>query len=178
MKKLIAAAISLAVLAAAIGGGFLAFGNSSAEAAADPNIVVVLRGLGATTTAPSGVPGVCFETDLYDATTDRIIGKGTDCIDIIVATSTGISVNRTTIFNFPQGELRANGTTTVVPIFGASSPDYTHVVGDVDDTTLNIISGTKRFAGRTGNVRLSGIVNLGDFPNTILFNCIFIIDLD
>lgn len=182
MKKLIAAAISLVVLAAAIGGGFLAFGNSSAEAAADPNIVVVLRGTGTLVDTPDGIVGDCFETDLFDAKTDRIIGRGTDCLNILDA-GVGFEIDRTTIFKLPQGDLVAKGRTTVVPIFGASSPAYTHVVGDVDDTTPNIIPGmgTKRFAGRTGNVRLSGIVNLDDLlsgGDTILFNCIFIIDLD
>ena len=69
-----------------------------------------------------------------------------------------------------------------MPIFGASSPLYTHVVGDVDGTTQNILPlGTNRFMGVTGNVRLSGIVNLaglGSIPPTLLFNCIFVIDLD
>jgi hypothetical protein len=88
------------------------------------------------------------------------------------------SIDRTTIFNFPQGRLVARGLTTVVPIFGSSSPDFTHVVGDVDDATDNIVSGTRRFANATGNVRLSGIVNLTTFPAVIDFNCIFVIDLD
>ena len=189
MKKLIATAISLVVLAAAIGGGFLAFGNTSAQAAADPNIVVVLRGTGTPVAAPagSGIPGDCFVTDLFDAQTDTIIGTGTDCLDVKGAGDTGLSINRTTIFNLPQGVVVANGLTTVVPIFGTalatSSPAYTHIVGDVDDSTANLVPdlGTRRFAGRTGNVRLSGIVNLvglGDTPPTLLFNCIFIIDLD
>ena len=88
-------------------------------------------------------------------------------------------VDRTTIFNFPRGRLVAQGNTTVVPIFGASSPAYTHVVGDVDDTTNNVVSGTGRFADATGDVRLSGIVDMSQFGAGIVgFNCIFVIDLD
>ena len=74
--------------------------------------------------------------------------------------------------------LVANGPTTVVPIFGDSSPDFTHVVGDVDPLESNIIHGTRRFGGASGSVRLSGIVNLSQFPATVGFNCIFVIDLD
>ena len=128
---------------------------------------------------PEGVIGDCLETDLFDTKTDRLIGTGLDCLNILDGGADGISIDRTTIFNFPRGRLFANGLTTVVPIFGASSPDYTHVVGDVDSTTQNLLPlGTGRFRDATGSVRLSGIVNLTDFPDSILFNCIFVIDLD
>lgn len=178
VKKLIATTLTLIVLATAIGAGFLVLGDSSAQAAADNNIVVVLKGTGLPVATPEGVVGACYETDLYDAKTDTIIGTGIDCLNTDLGTAPSFSIDRTTIFKFPQGDLVANGLTTVVPIFGASSPDFTHVVGDVDNATQNIVSGTKRFAGRTGNVRLSGIVNMASFPTSIGFNCIFIIDLD
>ncbi len=116
---------------------------------------------------------------MFDTNTDQLIGDGLDCLIILEAEEDdGMSVDRTTVFNFPEGRMVANGRTTVVPIFGDASPQYTHVVGDVNPATLNVVSGTKRFEDRTGNVRLSGIVNLSYFPDTILFNCIFVIDLD
>ena len=123
-------------------------------------------------------PGDCLETDLFNTRTGALVGSGIDCIDITSASGGSFLVNRTTIFNFPQGTLVANGPTTVVPIFGASSPDFTHVVGDVDASTPNIIFGTNRFAGATGDVRLSGIVDLSNFNASVGFNCIFVIDLD
>ncbi|MCH7624483.1 MAG: hypothetical protein IIC83_01025 [Chloroflexi bacterium] len=181
MKKLITAALSLVVLAAVIGGGFLVLGNSSAQAKdADPDIVVILRGDGVPVDNPDGVLGTCLETDLFDAHTNRLIGTGIDCLVFVEISEdeTMFSIERTTVFNMPEGRLVARGLTTVVPIFGGSSPDFTHVVGDVDDATDNIVSGTKRFKNATGSVRLSGIVNLSTFPNSIGFNCIFIIDLD
>ena len=180
MKKLITAAMSLVVLAAVIGGGFLVLGNSSAQAKdADPDIVVILRGAGVPVPTPGDVVGTCLETDLFDAHTNRLIGTGIDCLDFVEVSPDGMfSINRTTIFNMPEGRLVATGLTTVVPIFGGSSPDFTHVVGDVDDATDNIVSGTRRFQNATGNVRLSGIVNLSTFPDSIGFNCIFVIDLD
>jgi hypothetical protein len=169
--------VSLAIVAAVV--CVASVGRLAAQRGpADPNIVVILRGTGVPVATPADVVGTCFETDLYDAHTDKIIGNGLDCLDFVVIDGSSFSINRTTVFNFPQGRLVASGLTTVVPIFGGSSPAYTHVVGDVDDGAANVVSGTNRFAGRTGNVRLSGIVNLGDFPNTIDFNCIFVIDLD
>ena len=37
---------------------------------------------------------------------------------------------------------------------------------------------TGRFAGRTGTVRLSGAVGMAEFPDRVVFNCIFVVDLD
>jgi hypothetical protein len=157
----------------------LGFASSAAIAQqADPSIVVTLKGEGVPVVVV-GVPGACFETTLFDTQTGRAIGTGIDCIDIVDFDGvSSFSVNRTTVFNFPQGQLIANGLTSVVPVFGDSSPESTHIVGDVDDSTQNIVDGTSAFAQRTGNVRLSGAVNLANFPNTVGFNCIFVITLD
>ena len=151
---------------------------------ADPNIVVTLAGFGVPVDTPvfpgvDPIPGDCFKTNLFNTHTNVLIGTGIDCIFIADSDIADFSVNRTTIFHFPQGILVADGLTTVVPIFGASSPDFTHVVGDADPGTANIIFGTGRFRGATGDVRLSGIVNLEFFTTTgVEFNCTFVIDLD
>ena len=181
MDQRITAAISSAVCAGLLGIAVVASESANAHERADPNIVVTLRGPG--TPVEVDIPGVdtpgdCLETELFDTRTDRLIGTGIDCIDIAEAEGADFLVNRTTIFKFRRGILVANGPTTVVPIFGDSSPDFTHVVGDVDSTEQNIIFGTRRFAHATGSVRLSGIVNLSEFPATVGFNCIFVIDLD
>jgi len=152
--------------------------SSSAALAADPNIVVTLKGTGLPVATPPGVAGDCFETTLFNTHTGSAIGTGLDCLEIIEASEVGLSLNRTTIFKFPQGDLYANGLTPVLPVFGDSSPGSTHIVGDVDDSSQNIVCGTRAFRMRTGSVRLSGAVNLADFPNTLGFNCIFVINLD
>ena len=89
-----------------------------------------------------------------------------------------MTLDRTTFFSFPQGELVASGVTTVAPILNGSL-DFTHIVGDIPATDFDsIVSGTKRFANSTGRVRLSGAVDLADFPASVGFNCVFVIDLD
>ena len=165
-------------MAGVIAAGFIGFGSFSAQAnEAHSNIVVTLKGLGLPIETPDDVSGDCFKTELFDTNTGGLIGDGADCLVVVDSSDGMLLVDRTTVFNFPHGRLVARGMTTVVPIFGASSPDYTHVVGDVDSTTSNIVSGTGWFKDKTGDVRLSGIVNLGDFPDSILFNCIFVIDV-
>lgn len=145
---------------------------------ADPNIVVILRGLGELMAAPPITDALCYEAELVQAHTDRVIGTGIDCLEDIQMVGGGISLNRTTFFHFPQGDLVANGITTVAPVTGGS-PGFTHVVGDIPAPGTNsIINGTRRFAGATGSVRLSGAVDLSAFPAATEFNCIFVIDLD
>jgi len=176
--------LSTMVLIAVMSTALIAVGPSGAQAQpADPNIVVTLAGTGVPVVVniPNvATPGACFQTNLFNTHTGALVGTGIDCIDIVGVdlAGTSFSVNRTTIFQFPQGQLVANGLTTVVLKFGASSPAFTHVVGDADPATPNIIFGTGRFRNATGNVRLSGIVDLSSFPGTVGFNCIFVIDLD
>lgn len=197
--------VTLAMVVCAVFTVLLAVTASAAAAGqADPDIVVILRGAGPVVPTPAGVPANtgCYGTELFDAKTNRKLGTGIDCLEVVdyddtdgdAAQSIGDSflVDRTTIFDFPQGTLVARGHTTVVPtIFpGGSSPAYTHVVGDVDEFTDNIAFGcatadsgcTGRFANATGDVRLSGAVNMTDLlvngVFSVGFNCIFVIDLD
>jgi len=148
---------------------------------ADPNIVVVMRGLGTPVFEPRQPDASCLRGDLYDLATDRLIGTAVDCFDGILPAppgeGSGFYLDRTTYFAFPQGELVARGVTTVQPVL-AGSPGSTHLTGDVPEEGANsIISGTKRFASVSGRVRLSGAATLLANGDTI-FNCIFVIDLD
>ena len=144
----------------------------------DPNIVVILRGFGELMAEPPIADALCYQADLVDAHTDRVLGSGIDCLENIQMVGDGLSLNRTTFFHFPQGDLVASGITTVAPVTGGS-PGFSHVVGDIPAPGTNsILSGTRRFAGATGSVRLSGAVDLSGFPGATTFNCIFVIDLD
>jgi hypothetical protein len=170
---LVLAAIVVAVSAIGVAAGSAAEGR-----AADPNLVVILKGPGDLMAEPPIAGALCYETDLYNAHTDSVIGTGIDCLADITAVDNGFLVNRTTIFDFPQGKLYANGPTSVVPTTGGS-PGVTHIVGDIPaDGTNSIVGGTKRFANASGSVRLSGAVDMSAFPGTIGFDCIFVIDLD
>ena len=154
------------------------FGTAAHAQNADPNLVVILRGVGQLMADPPIPDALCYQAELVDAHTDRTVGTGIDCLEDIQMVGGGISLDRTTFFHFPQGDLVANGITTVAPVTGGS-PGFTHVVGDIPTPGTNsIISGTGRFSGATGSVRLSGAVDLSGFPAATGFNCIFVIDLD
>jgi len=47
---------------------------------------------------------------------DRVTGTGIDCLEDIEVAGGGISLNRTTFFRFPRGDLGANGITTVIDL--------------------------------------------------------------
>lgn len=200
-KKSLAFAFSVALMVGVIGIGISLFGNgaSSTEAAADPQIVVALRGTA--NAVPEG-NGFCFPgLDLVDLKTNQVIGTATDCLSDIAFSpvSGGMSLTGTTTFNFRQGSLTSHGRTTVQPILdlageplidlvapnGVDNQDgFTHTTGAPAPAGNNILagSGTRAFKNATGTVRLSGLVDLRSFLLTagtpITFDCIFVIDLD
>jgi hypothetical protein len=133
-------------------------------------------------TASGTDSALCFDGTLIDLATGVVIGTATDCLaDIVPDPGGGMSLVGTTIFNLPGGTITSRGLTTVQPILTppAGTP-ATHVTGAVPNAGANsIIGGTGRFAGATGSVRLSGAVNLSNLGNgQIVFDCLFVIDLD
>ena len=177
------------VLVAVFGG---AFDGTTSEAAVDPgakghDLVVALRGTadGVMQEIPPTDLGtteaLCFTVDLVDLATGNVIGDATDCLaDIVPDAGGGMALTGTTTFNFPGGTLVSRGRTTVQPVLDGSS-DFTHITGAVpEDDENNVLSGTGRFRGATGAVRLSGAVDLSELASDarIAFDCIFVIDVD
>lgn len=76
-------------------------------------------------------------------------------------------------------QLTSRGQTTVQPTT-IGSPDVTHITGAIPATDENsILSGTRKFQDATGQVRLSGSVNLDNLGSgEITFDCLFVINLD
>ena len=123
----------------------------------------------------------CFDVDLINMKNQRVIGTATDCLSNITPTGAGLTLVGTSIFHMASGELVTRGLTTVhgvlQPTVSPSGQIFTHMTGAASDGNA-VLSGTKRFATATGTSRLSGLVNLADFPNTATFDCLFVIDLD
>lgn len=133
-------------------------------------------------TASGADTGLCFDGTLFDLATGKVIGTATDCLaDIVGDAANGMALVGTTFFNLPGGTITSRGLTTVQPILTPSAgTPITHVTGAIPPAGANsILSGTGRFAGATGSVRLSGAVNLSNLgAGQITFDCLFVIELD
>jgi len=149
---------------------------------------------------------LCYEGDLRDLKTEKVVGVGVDCLWIapIDDTTSGNTVagqppfgaiqntadlspaiDAVTFFFYPGGYYVADGNTTVRPFFrGVGNGDgFTHITGSVPGATDYVVAGTGKFSKFPGNakVRLSGAVDLSQFfsiinPFQIRFTCLFITD--
>ena len=148
------------------------------------NFVVALQGTaGAVPRNIMGVDYACFDVDLIDPATGRIIGPGTDCLNpnsmAPIGADGGFGINNLTFFYLPGGTVVSLGRTTVQPVED-SSHGWTHITGEVDpiDNIITDLS-TGRFKNATGNTRLSGNVDLSLFGNGIItFDCLYVVDID
>jgi hypothetical protein len=123
----------------------------------------------------------CFDVDLIDAKTGKVIGSASDCLSGVKpsATDSGLMLTGTTFFFFPGGTLISQGLTTVQPVLHGSA-DFTHITGAVPSSVDNgVIYGDGKFKNAEGPVRLSGAVNLSllSSDGIITFDCVFIIDI-
>ncbi len=190
MKNSVAVTVCGLALFCFTGAAFMVLGSSSAEASGMPSIVVALTGTaqGEFREAP-GAGGElteqnCFDVDLLDPATGRVIGSGTDCLDlnsiVPIGDDGGFGINNTTFFHLPAGTIVSLSRTTIQPI---ENPGFgpTHITGEVSsDNNVMAMRGTGAFSNATGGTRLSGIVDMTAFgsENIITFDCLFVIDLD
>jgi len=127
------------------------------------------------------VDALCFDLNLVDAKTGKVIGKASDCLSGINSSTTdnGLMLTGTTFFFFKGGTLVSRGLTTVQPVLHGSA-GFTHITGAVPSPTENgVIYGDGKFKNANGPVRLSGAVNLIalDSDGLITFDCVFIINI-
>ena len=128
---------------------------------------------------------ICFDVELSNQKNNQVVGTATDCLSDLTPTGTGIALVGTSYFHLPQGTLITRGLTSVQPVLQPTvttwGQNITHITG-ASGTGNAIIGGTKRFAGATGTVRLSGMVDLSEFAGNVgdpmTFDCLFVIDLD
>ena len=156
--------------------------NAQIDGGIGENLAVVVQG---TATGEmreiDGVMMDCFDVDLVDAASGRIIGRGTDCLDLnsIVADPSGgagFSISNTTFFHLPGGTIKSRNRTTIQPVL-EGSPGITHLTGDMA-AAPNILGGTERYQNAEGTVQLNGAVDMSRFgENIISFNCVLRINL-
>jgi hypothetical protein len=191
---LIVALVSLLALPASadIGVKFLGTANGGelspeiAQAVADSGVDVA--GFG------------CFELPLLDLQTGHQRGVGVDCLNVFDdggdANGAGLQIEAKTFFFLPQGLIVNHGCTSVRPTFmGVGDAGTTHITGSIPpgefggapggpqpaicEDAGGIILATRGFANHTGEVRLSGAVNLSNAgAGEITFSCLFLLDLE
>ncbi|UCD69049.1 MAG: hypothetical protein JSW48_02850, partial [Betaproteobacteria bacterium] len=118
---------------------------------------------------------LCYDVDLVNVRNGKIIGSATDCLTDIDAESgaPGVALTGTTFFFFRGGTVVTRGLTTVQPVLHGS-PDFTHITGAIpQEGDNNVIYGDRKFKHVRGTARLSGAVNLVNFPDEITFDCAF-----
>ena len=142
----------------------------------------------------------CFELPLLDLQTGPKRGIGVDCLNIFDgggdANGAGAQIEAKTFFFLPQGLIVNHGCTSVRPMFsGVGDAGTTHITGSIPpgefggefgspqpgicQDTGGIIRATGGFKRFTGEVRLSGAVNLSNAGDgEITFSCMFIIELE
>lgn len=187
MRSLVIAIISMSLLTT-----FAAYAGNQQENAGKH---LVLNLVGSGEMYESTVPDIdgdgnddsamCFDVQLVDVHTNQVIGKGTDCLSMVVPTGTGVALVGTTYFHLQGGTLITRGKTSVQPVFHPTVTPrgltVTHITGASSDQN-SIIGGTGRFAGATGTARLSGMVSMANFAGNvgdpINFDCLFVVDLD
>jgi hypothetical protein len=130
-------------------------------------------------------PATCWDLDLVDVKSKRLIGSARDCLSFFNLDGTGVKPVGTTYFYFPQGTLVSRGKNTAQPVLWDPAnnpdvnPDVTMVTGAFPAPgSNNILSGTRRFEGARGRVLFSGAVRIHPDGNTVTFSCIFLIDLE
>lgn len=130
-------------------------------------------------------PAMCFDVQVADVRNNRVIGRGTDCLSKVTPTEMGVALVGTTYFHLPSGSLITRGKTSVQPVFHPTitprGQSITHITG-ASSNQNSVIGGTDRFADLMGKVRLSGMVDMskfaGNVSDPIVFDCLFVIDLD
>jgi len=119
----------------------------------------------------------CYDLDLVDVKSGKVIGSASDCLTNISPVGGGVALTGTTFFFFHGGTVVTRGLTTVQPTTHGSA-DFTHITGAIPQAgDNNVIYSDGKFTTASGSARLSGAVNLENFPAQATFDCAFILDI-
>jgi hypothetical protein len=140
----------------------------------------------------------CFQLPLFDLASGRPVGTGVDCLNPFDTTGDaagdGLQIEAKTFFFLKKGLIVNHGCTSVRPFFaGVGDAGVTHITGSIPngefgvepspilacEETGGVILTTRGFHQFSGEVRLSGAVNLSNAgAGEITFSCMFVLDLD
>lgn len=139
----------------------------------------------------------CFQLPLLDIASGRPLGIGVDCLNLFNtlgdAAGDGLQIEAKTFFFLRNGLIVNHGCTSVRPFFaGVGDAGATHMTGSIPKSEFGVepspilaceeaegvILTTRAFRQSSGEVRLSGAVNLSNAgAGEITFSCMFTLDL-
>ena len=116
-----------------------------------------------------------FELDMFSLATGEKIGTARDDVFCSTQTPPPCQVfDAITTFRFPDGDLTTHAQVSVVP--DPQRPGWFQVHARSDGNGVE--SGTGRYEGRTGKVRLNGINEGSNYPNELTIDDLWVIELD
>jgi hypothetical protein len=128
---------------------------------------------------------VCHDVEMVNLRNNEVIGVSTDCFsDVEPDSGGGAGFIGTTILNFPDGTIIAQGKFTAQPVLREITTidgvPITAVTGAGREGN-SFIGGWGRFENSSGNVRVSGMINGEEYAfmpgDPLYFDCIFEIQL-
>ena len=133
----------------------------------------------------------CWAIDLIDSASQIPLGVGIDCLVPLDgdpdSNGSGISLMALSLFVMESGTLVTQGLTSVrpfrdeIPLYGGigdAGGNVTHMTGSIPSDKSGVIGGTGVFADKVGAARVSGAVNLANFPAQITFDCLWIVEVE
>jgi hypothetical protein len=125
--------------------------------------------------------GNCFEVDLSDVMTDKVIGTAMRCFTDINTVGDGMTLTDTTFFRLREGTIVSRERTIIQPALDGW-PDVTHIAMAIPAPFANTVladAGSGAFKGVSGSTRLAGAMDMRQFRerNEIAFNDIALIQL-
>jgi hypothetical protein len=125
--------------------------------------------------------GNCFEVDLSDVMTDKVIGTAMRCFTDVKTVGDGMTLTDTTFFRLREGTIVSRQRTVIQPALD-SWPDVTHLSMAIPAPFANTVladTGSGAFKGVSGSTRLAGAMDMRQFRerNEIAFNDIALIKL-
>ncbi|MEE2729783.1 MAG: hypothetical protein VYA55_03125 [Pseudomonadota bacterium] len=128
----------------------------------------------------------CFDMELRDVRTGRVIGHGADCVANLTPVGSGLQIDATYYLELNNGSLVIRGKNSAQPVLRETVTTvdgypYTHSVAASGDWDA-MLEGTGIYADRGGRLRVSGLMNisnvLGTPEDSAFLDLILLIKLD
>lgn len=160
-------------------------GSLSVAHADRQTLVLQLRGVASPytceipPTAKGTTMATCFDVDLVNLKTGKIVGTGTDAIADVEPVGDAMTLTNTTFFRLSGGTIVSRTLVNILPLLVQTDPSVTvSTLGFPVPGEKNIIATTGKYKNLTGTSTLTGAAN-NQLPNGQLgFSCNFVLKLE